>query len=214
MYVKDHMTKNPFSVKTATSISDARELMKQEKIHHLPVVDDKGGVIGIITEKDILCASPSQASTLDMWEISTLLAKLEAGDVMTRKPIFCSPDTPVEEAAKILADNDISGLPVVENGKLSGIITESDFFKVFIDLFSIREHGLRVTALVPDKPGELAELAGAIRDAGGNILALGFIRGDSFGTKLAVIKVTGVSEEELKKVITPFVKEIDDIRQI
>lgn len=212
MYVKDRMTKNPFSVRIATSISDARELMKQKKIHRLPVVDSKGGLLGIITEKDILCASPSPASTLDMWEISSLLAKLKTGDVMTQKPISCSPYTPIEEAAKILADNDVGGLPVTENGKLTGIITESDLFKVFIELFSIREHGLRVTALVPDKPGELAELAGAIRDAGGNFLSLGVTCGNSSITKLVIAKVTGVTEEVLKETITPFVEEIEDIR--
>ena len=163
MNVSDRMTKNPFTVKKTESVSNAREMMKREKIHRLPVIGDKGSLIGIVTEKDILSASPSQASTLDVWEMSSLLAKLKVAEVMTPGPVSCPPDTPIEEAARLLADNDIGGLPVVDGGILTGIITESDIFKVFIELFASREKGLRLTALLPNVKGELANFAGAIR---------------------------------------------------
>lgn len=211
MYVKDRMTKNPFSIKKSTSVSDSRGIMKREKIHRLPVIDEKGLLIGIITEKDILYASPSPASTLDVWEISSLLAKLEVSKVMTANPISCPPGTPIEEAARILSDNDIGGLPVTDNGLLVGIITESDLFEVFIELFAIREKGFRITFLVPDLKGELASLAGAIRDAGGNILTFGFIRGDAPNNKLGFAKVSGLAEEKLREAVTPYVLRIEDI---
>ncbi len=214
MYVKDRMVKNPFSIKATTSVTDSREMMKQEKIHRLPVIDNNGRLIGIITEKDILYASPSPASTLDVWEITSLLAKLEVSKIMTNNPISCSPDTPIEEAARILSDNDIGGLPVTDNDLLIGIITESDLFEVFIELFAIREHGLRITFLMPDHKGELADLSSAIRDAGGNFLAFGFTRGDAPTNRLGIAKVSDITEEKLRATVTPFVQKIEDIRWI
>lgn len=213
MNVGDRMTVNPYCVKKTQSVSDAREMMKKEKVHRLPVINEKGGLIGIITEKDILYASPSPASTLDVWEMTSLLSQLKVTDVMTADPITCTPDTPVEEAARLLSDNDIGGLPVVDNGVLSGIITESDLFEIFIELFAIREKGLRLTFLAPDVPGELATVSGAIRDAGGGILALGAVRGENPTNRLVVAKVSGISEEALRKAVEPHVQEIREIRE-
>ena len=214
MNVSDRMTKNPFTVKKSGSVTDAREIMKKEKVHRLPVINDKGGLIGIITEKDILYASPSPASTLDVWEMSSLLAKLEVGAVMTSDAVSCTSDTPVEEAARLLSDNDIGGLPVVDGGILTGIITESDIFEIFIELFASREKGLRLTALLPNIPGELANLAGAIKDAGGDILAFGSVRGENPTNKLGIIKVAGLERDALLKVVDPFVQEIRDLREL
>jgi len=214
MNVKDRMTKNPFTVKTTSSVSDARDIMKNEKVHRLPVVDDKGRLAGIVTEKDILNASPSPASTLDVWEISSLLTKLVVKDVMTKSVVTCPPDTPVEEAARLLSDHDIGGLPVVEGDVVVGIITESDLFEIFIELFAIRDKGLRMTALLPDVSGELANFAGAIRDAGGDILAFGTVRGDNPTNKLAVVKVANIKRRALMKAVEPFVQEVRDLREL
>lgn len=214
MNVCDRMTRNPFTVKKHESVSDARELMKIEKIRRLPVIDDKGALIGIVTEKDILYASPSAASTLDVWEMTTLLAQLKVKDVMTPNPLFCSSDTPVEDAARILSDNKIGGLPVVDDGVLTGIITESDLFRIFIELFSSQEKGLRLTVLIPDVHGELASLAAAIRDAGGDFISLGFVRGDKPTNRMGIAKVAGLSEEELRKTVEPLVLEIKEIREV
>ncbi len=214
MNVSDRMTKNPFTVKKSDSVTDAREIMKREKIHRLPVINKKGGLIGIITEKDILYTSPSPASTLDVWEMTSLLSKLEVGSVMTTDAVSCTSDTPVEEAARLLSDNDIGGLPVVDNDVLTGIITESDIFEIFIELFASREKGLRLTALLPNVAGELANLAGAIKDAGGDILAFGSVRGENPTNKLGIIKVAGLDREVLLRVVDPFVQEIRDLREL
>ena len=212
MQVKDRMTHNPFTAKPTTPVSDAREMMKKDKIHRLPVIDNDGHLVGIITEKDILCASPSPATSLDVWEISSLLAKLMVSEIMTPQPIACSPDTPIEEAARVLSDNDIGGLPVTNQGLLVGIITESDLFKVFIELFAIREKGIRITFVIPDHLGELASISGAIRDAGGNILSFGIVRGEYPTNKLCIAKVSGITEQELEKAVAPFIEKIEDIR--
>ncbi len=214
MNVGDRMTRNPFTVKKETTAPEARELMKREKIHRLPVIDDKGHLLGVITEKDILYAWPSPASTLDVWEVSTLLSRLKVGEIMTPNPMTCAPSMPVEEAARILSENKIGGLPVVEDGVLTGIITESDLFKIFIELFSSRDRGLRLTALIPDVHGELASLAAGIRDAGGDFISAGFVRGDKPTNRLCVAKIAGLSEEELRKTIEPLVLEIKEIREI
>jgi len=214
MNVKDRMTRNPFTVKKDDSVSSARELMKKEKVHRLPVIDGHGKLVGIITEKDILFASPSPASTLDVWEMSALLAKLTVEKVMTPDPVSCDPETPVEEAARMLVDNSIAGIPVVEDGILAGIITESDLFEIFIELFAIREKGLRLTALFPDVPGELANLSGAIRDAGGDILSFGTVRGDNPTNKLGIVKVAGIEESVLLKAVEPFALEIRELRNL
>jgi acetoin utilization protein AcuB len=214
MNVATHMSRNPLSVQGDTPVSVARDLMKKEKIHRLPVVDKQGHVIGIVTEKDILYASPSPASTLDVYEIHSLLAKLTVDKVMTKNPLTVNADLPLEEAARIMADNNISGLPVTENRILTGIITESDLFRIFVDLFSIRRQGIRVTALIPDEKGELAKLTRAIFENGGNIVSFGTAPGDTPVSILAIFKVQEISESSLKECIKPFVLEIRDIRSL
>lgn len=214
MNVKDRMTKNPFTVKKNESVSDARQIMKREKIHRLPVIDSQGHMLGIITEKDILHASPSPASSLDVWEMTSLLANLNVADVMTENLITCQPDTPIEEAARLLSDNDIGGLPVIEDSLLTGIITESDIFEIFLELFSIRTKGLRMTFLAPDVPGELANLAAAISKAGGDIQALGFVRGENATNRWGIAKIVGIKESKLKSAVKPYVQEIREIREI
>ena len=214
MNVSDRMTKNPFSVTQESSISDARELMKRENVHRLPVVNAHGELTGIVTEKDILCASPSPASTLDAWEITTLLAQLKVSDVMTREPISVPPDTPVEQAARLIADNHIGGLPITEGKVLAGIITESDLFKIFIELFAIRRTGLRITFLAPDIHGELAALARSISERGGDILSFGFVRGENAANRLGIAKISGLTRDQLSDAVGPFVQEIREIREI
>ena len=214
MNVADRMTKNPFSVTSESSVSDARELMKRENVRRLPVVNDRGELVGMVTEKDILCASPSPASTLDVWEITALLARLKISDVMTPQPISVAPDTPVEQAARLIADHHIGGLPITEGTLLTGIITESDLFEIFIELFAIRRAGLRITFLVPDVHGELAALARSISDGGGDILSLGFVRGENAANRLGIAKVSGLTEEQLSDAMSPFVQEIREIREI
>jgi acetoin utilization protein AcuB len=195
-------------------IHEALQTMREKGIRRLPVVNDGGKLVGLVSEKDLLNASPSGATSLSVWELNYLLSKIRIGDIMTKDVITISQDTPLEEAARIMADNKIGSLPVLENGDVVGIITETDLFKIFLEILGARHAGVRVTALVPDVPGELAALTSALRDAGGNIIALGTFLGESAQTRTITLKVEGIELQSLKSAIEPVVERIDDIREV
>ncbi len=212
MLVSRRMSSPVITVSENTPIMEALELMRRQKIRRTPVVDKKGKMIGIISDKDLLNAGPSEATTLSVWEVNYLLAKLLVKDVMTKKVLTVTEDTPIEEAAYIMAENKIGGLPVMRDKELVGLITETDLFKIFLELMGARDEGVRVTALVPEKHGELAVLTQAISEAGGNFVSLGVFEGSSSTNKIITFKVSGLSEAELKEKIAPYINEIIDIR--
>ena len=212
MLVGERMTKPAITARPETPIPDALALMHNERIRRLPVVNKRGELIGIVTEADLLKASPSEATSLSIYEITYLLSKLTLERIMTRQVITVTEDIPVEEAAPIMADNGISGLPVMRGKELVGIITETNLFRIFLELLGARRAGVRITASVPDTPGELANLSKAIQDVGGNIVALGTFLGETPAKGLITLKVDGVDMEPLKKAIQPFVEKIMDIR--
>ncbi len=191
-------------------ISEALDLMKREKIRHIPVIQ-KGTMVGIVTRNDLLNASPSKATSLSIWEINYLLNKITVADVMTKNVITTSEDTPVEEAARIMTDNQISCLPILRGEELIGIITETDLFKLFLELLGARHKGVRLTVQVKNEPGTLATLTHAISEAGGNIIALGTFAGDSLNSSLVTIKVSGLEEMKLKQLLDPIVEQVIDV---
>jgi len=206
------MTKPAITVRPETAMPDALDLMRKEHIRRLPVVNKRGELVGIVTEADLLKASPSEATSLSIYEVTYLLSKLTIDRIMTRKVITITEDTPLEEAARIMADNAIGALPVMRGKEVVGIITETNLFRIFLELFGARRAGIRLTVSVPDKPGQLANLARAICDAGGNIIALGSFLGETTGQGLITLKVEGVKMEDLIKAIKPFVEKIIDVR--
>ena len=212
MLVGDRMTPRPVTVTSDTSIDQALQLMRSEKVRRFPVLNKQGELVGIIAEKDLLYASPSPATSLSIYELPYLLSKIKIRDLMTSDVVTVTEDTPLEEAARIMADSKIGGLPVVRDGKLVGIITETDMFKVFLELFAARQEGTRVTMLVPGETGTLAKIAGAIAERGGNILALGTIMGEDPTNYELTAKVTGVPEEELVSAMESLGMEIRDTR--
>jgi len=191
---------------------DAPDLMHKEHIRRLPVINKRGELMGIVTEADLLKASPSEATSLSIYEVTYLLNKLNIERIMSRKVITVTEDTPLEEAARIMADNEIGGLPVIRGKEVVGMITETTLFRIFLELLGARRAGIRVTISVPDTLGELANLTKAIHDLGGNIIALGTFLGESPAEGLLTLKVEDVGIEPLKKAIRPFVKKIIDIR--
>ncbi len=197
MLVGERMTPRPITVTEETSLPEALELMRKEKIRRLPVLDKHGKLVGIVTELDLLRASPSPATTLSIYEIPYLLSKVKMRDIMTREVITVTEDTPIEEAARIMADNKIGGLPVMRDDKLVGIITETDIFKLMLELFGARQSGIRVTLSVPDEKGVLARVTGKIAEIGGNILSLGTAMGEDPTTSILILRVADVSEEAL-----------------
>jgi CBS domain-containing protein len=129
MLVRDIMTAKPITVDPETPMLDARQRMLGERIRHLVVLDD-ARVVGIVTDRDIRLNLPSPATSLSVWEINYLLARVTVGGVMTTSVIVIDPDRSIAEAARIMMDHKIGALPVVEDGRLVGIVTESDFVRV------------------------------------------------------------------------------------
>lgn len=214
MLVGERMSRPVITVHPEMPIQEAHKLMQREKIRRLPVVDRAGHLVGLISERDVLHASPSDATSLSVWELNYLISKITVEDVMVTDVTTVSKTTPVEAAARIMADKKIGGMPVVDNSEVVGVITETDLFKIFLEMLGARYAGLRVTALVPNIAGELAQITSAIYDAGGNFISLSTALGDSTETGLVTFKVEGMVQEKLREVIEPLVEEIVDLREM
>ena len=212
MVVSQFMTKNPVVVHTDTHVNEARELMSSRNIGKLPVLDKSNKLVGIVTKKDLTNAAPSGATTLDMYEISYLLSKLKVEKIMTRKVLTVRPDEVVEEAARMMADNSIGCLPVLDGDIILGIITENDLFHVFIDLFSARKEGVRITFNTEEKPGVLAKITQGIFERGGNIISLVTGPADDAGRRLCAGKIEGVAKDGIRAVFETAGALIVDIR--
>jgi CBS domain-containing protein len=115
-----------------TPVLDARSLMQKERIRHLLVTDKKGELLGIVTDRDIRLNLPSQATSLSVWEINHLLMRLTLDKLMTRSVITVGPDREARDAAQLLLEHRIGALPVVDAGRLVGIVTETDLLRAFV----------------------------------------------------------------------------------
>jgi acetoin utilization protein AcuB len=190
-------------------------IMRERRIRRLPVLDSHGRLVGIVSDRDILQASPSPATSLAKWEIPELLHKLTVENVMTTDVISIPEDTPLEEAARIMADGRVGGLPVMRGGDLVGIITESDLFKALLHLMGGRRKGVRISVTTPGDKGTVAKITAAIFGAGGNIVGFGFgERTDNDDTEWVItFKVQEVSKDTLVEVIRPVVRAILDVRE-
>ncbi len=165
MFVSDWMTKKVFIVSPEDSITDAVKLMKEKGIKHIPVVKD-GKLKGIISDRDIKEFTPSKATTLDIYELHYLLGKTKVREIMKSKVFTTTSDTPVEEAAMLMYDQNIGSLPVMEQGRLVGIISDKDIFRVLVDITGVRHGGQRIFVTVEDRPGSVKEVADIIRKYG------------------------------------------------
>lgn len=213
MLVKGRMSAPIISTTPDTQIMEAMDVMKQNNIRRMPVLDKKGKLVGIVSDKDLLNAAPSDATSLSVWEVNYLVARIKVKDVMTKDVMTVTGDTPVEEAARMMADSKIGGLPVVLDGNVVGLITETDLFKLLVELMGAREMGVRITALVPDKLGELASITQAIAEIGGGFIAFGQFNADDTDHRVVTFKVTGLTIEQIKTAVSPIVDEITDIRE-
>lgn len=211
MFVGDRMSRPVIFVSPDDSISDILVMLKKEHIRRAPVLKD-GKLVGIVSERDLLNASPSSATTLSVWEMNYLISKVKIKNVMTKKVTTVTRDTPIEEAARIMADKKIGGLPVMDGERVVGMITETDLFKIFLELMGARDKGVRVTASIEDKPGELAKITKAIANAGGNFVSFGFFSGEDASTKILTFKVDGIKQAEIKSVLKDVIKKFWDIR--
>ena len=207
MLVRDRMTSNPITITPDTSFPEAFRTMRENRIRHLPVVE-KEKLIGVVAQTDLLHASPSPATSLSVFEINYLLANLHVREVMSAPPVTVSEDAPIEEAARVMVEKKIGCLPVMRDGELAGLITESDVFEVFVEILGGEEASLRVTVRVPDVRGELARVAGVISGLGGNICSVARFRGEDPAHCYITIRLEGVEEETLVPALTAEVEEM------
>jgi len=211
MLVGERMSHPVITISPDIPIVDALNLMKRERIRRAPVVKD-GKMVGIVSDKDLLNASTSPATSLSVWELNYLLSKITVKEVMSKKVLSVSENTPIEEAARIMADNKIGGLPVTRGEDVVGIITETDLFKILLELMGAREPGVRVTALIPEQRGQLAKLTQAIASQGGNFVAFGQFTGESTASRLLTFKIDGLAEDQVKAIVEPLVLKLIDIQ--
>src|SRR4030043_498692 len=172
MRIRDVMTKNPITVDSETLVLDAQKIMQENSIRRLPVVD-KGKLVGIVTKHDLLQASPSPATSLSIFELNYLLSKMKVKEIMKKNPLTITPDTPFEEALALGQEKKIGSFPVVENGKLVGITTETDTFQFVNGALGLREEGSRITIEgLGEKLGDLGKIISIVDERKTIILSM------------------------------------------
>lgn len=211
MLVKDRMSHPVIMIRPDMPIMEALDLMKREGIRRTPVVHNNK-MVGIVSMSDLLNASPSSATSLSVWEINYLVSKIKVKDLMTKEVKTVDENATIEEAAWVMVDYQVGGLPVMREGHIVGIITQSDLFKIFLEMMGAREPGVRVTALVPNQRGVLAGLAKAIADLGGSFVSMGIAAGENETNRTATFKVDGVTREQVETAVKPHIVRLLDIR--
>jgi acetoin utilization protein AcuB len=215
MLVKDRMTANPIVGHPGMSVTDAQMLMREKRIRHLPVLGEDGGLVGLVTQRSLSSALPSDVSNFSRFEITYVLGRITLGKVMVKDVTTIDEETAVEEAARVMADQKIGCLPVVRDGRLVGIITDNDLFTIMVDLLGARRPGVRLTLLQPDRPGEIARLSTAVAKTGGNLTVIVGWPSAEPARWISVIKVTNLDAEKLTAIIDSLKDvEILDIREV
>ena len=172
MFVGWHMKRDVLTITPETSVLKARELMDTHRISHLPVVDERFRLVGIVTDRDLKESWASPASTLSVYELTYALLKLTVESIMTRQVVTAESDMPIERAARIMRDRKIGALPVVEGGKVVGIITSNDLLEVLLIAIGMAEEAARLSVFVRDRMGVLAEMTRSLQQAGVNVRSM------------------------------------------
>lgn len=202
MYIKDRMTKDPYTIQVNASISALMALMREYNLKKVPVLDgDK--VVGIVTDRDIERVSPSKATTLSIFEINYLLSKTIVKDAMTKDVFTVHPGDHIEDAAVLMREKHISALLVVDdNKKLVGIVTESDLFEALIDMLGARFKGTRLVVRIANKPGMLSKLGAVVSESGTNITHLAMIVADDDTDAEMLLRTDSTDTKALKEAMT------------
>jgi acetoin utilization protein AcuB len=195
MLVQDRMTSNPTIVTTETSLKEALELVRSKPFRHLPVLDEDGKLVGIVTEKSLVYASPISTTTLSVFEVDYILSRTKIGQIIQGDVVAVGPDLPIEEAARVMIDHSIGCLPVVEDDKLVGIISDTDIFRVFVEGLGGGHPSLRITVVMPEEVGSLARVTSRVAALGGNIHSLGLFWGDRPEDRVIAFRLEEVDRE-------------------
>jgi acetoin utilization protein AcuB len=215
MFVQDRMSSPVTTVSPDTPFQEALRLMREHKFRRLPVVNAEHKLVGIVSERDLLHAAPSPATSLSVWEMNYLLSKLKVEQLMVPRVVVVTPDTPLEEAARLMVEHKIGGMPVVDTQRnVVGVITETDIFKSFVEMLGSAQRGVRVTLQVPGGVGTLARLTTAIANLGGNIVSVGTYNVNLDGKASLLVKVVGVSQEQLVEALEALDDHVVDVRTV
>ncbi len=216
MLVKDFMTRHPVMVPPTTPAAEAQQVMRENKVRHLPVVGDGKRLEGLIT-RERLRVSPTDLGSLNVWEITRFLSNMSVKDMMLKgnDVVTIAPDVTLEEAARIMAQKRIGCLVVLEQGVVVGIITETDMLIELNQLLGGDVSGVRVTMRMPDRIGEFAKIFGAISSHGWGIYASGSVPTPKHpGYWDVVVKVRNVPKDDLVAVLEKIEdQEIIDVRE-
>jgi acetoin utilization protein AcuB len=199
-FMREKIRKNPVTIGPEASFYEARNLIHEKGVRHLPVVDKNNMLVGIVTDRDIREAAPSDATLLSVQELNYLLGKLKVSSFMTPKDklITITPDTLIEEAVQLMHDNKIGCLPVIEQGKLYGIFTETDALDHLVDIFGFKQKGTRLTLALEDKPGTMLGILEIFKKYNINIISIVTPSFMVEGKRIAAIRI---KTEEYKDVV-------------
>ena len=198
MLVEKRMRAHPVTVSPDDSFRHAMTLIRQKGIRHLPVVEGDR-LIGIVTDRDIRQASPSPATSLEVHELHYLLERVKIHEVMTKKVFTVTPETPIEEAARLMLTHKIGGLPVIKDGRLVGILTETDILRAFMEVTGIQQEHTRLELVLEDRPGAFLEVCRLIQEQGGDIISVVTAKAthQEKETKVLVFRLEGVQVDLL-----------------
>jgi acetoin utilization protein AcuB len=214
MLVKDRMTPNPICGSPDMPVTEAQEIMQANNIRHLPIVDTEGKLVGLLTQRSLLQAIPSDARKFSPFVVNYALARIKVRNVMLKDVITISEDIALEEAARIMADRKIGCLPVMRDGELVGIISDNDLFNIMVNLLGARRPGVRVTVLQPDRAGEVARISSAIAERGGYLSVFVTYPTADPATWSSVVKVTNLPEDALVETLGSLPEiHIQDVRE-
>ncbi len=215
MLVKDQMTPNPICGYPNMPVVEAQQVMQDHHIRHLPILDEDENLVGLVTLRSLMNAVPSDVSQFSPFVVNYILSKIQVHNIMVRDLITTSPDTTIEEAARVMADRKIGCLPVMEDDELIGIISDNDLFKIMVELLGSRREGIRITVEQPDRAGEVARLTNAIADKEGYLSV--FVTYPTADPKIwsSVFKVVNVPDDVLVETISKLPDiEIKDVRKV
>lgn len=214
MIVADVMSKTPIFINPDVSLTEAKALMTKEKISKLPILDKNNKLVGIVTKNDLQKAAPSAATTLDIYEVGYLLSKLKVEKIMSKPVISVNVGELIEEAARMMTDNKIGCLPVMKDGILAGIITETDLFRAFIEMFGARYKGVRIEIEIAEKPGEIAKISQHIAEQNGNIVSIVTREGSDVTKRFITMRITNVGIDSVRQILTADKIKVFDIREV
>jgi acetoin utilization protein AcuB len=212
-FMREKIQRNPTTIGPEASFYEARNLIHEKGVRHLPVVDKNHMLVGIVTDRDIREAAPSDATLLSVQELNYLLGKLKVSSFMTPKDklVTITPDTLIEEAVQLMHDNKIGCLPVVEQGKLYGLFTETDALDHLVDIFGFKQKGTRLTLALEDKPGTMLGILEIFKKHNVNIISTVTPSFMVEGKRIAAIRIR---TEEYKDLVTELEKAGYDVLSI